>query len=252
MSNTDKPKTLAQLFASACVKTKNAADKVKVMKGAAFAALMLHLQSIDLGDTFDDRLEGLQSFYRDATNGRSGKDKNTIGTKFRQMVGPEGSFQFLAAMLNAWPDKEFQRVLEAQMANVERDGDAIGKKDPKENFLQMKAISDAAKEWRDRAARLADVPARVRAEAEKISTFSMPAMFLMKEGVNEDGDDAIIPVENAGEFADSCEEAAEKLSKAAQRLRELAEQALHSGNPVPLLAVNKRGEAPSITVKSDD
>ena len=252
MSNTDKQKTLAQIFASACVKTKNAADKVKVMKGTAFAALMLHLRSIDLGETFEDRLEGLQSFYREATTGRSARDKNTIGTKFRLMVGPEGSFQFLAAMLNAWPDQEFQRVLEAQMANVERDGDAIGKKNPKENFLQMKAVSDAAKEWRDRTARLAAIPERVWAEAEKISTLTMPAMYLLKEGVDEDGEDAIVRVENAGEFADSCEEAAEKLSKTAQRLRELAEQALHSGNPVPLLAVNKRGEAPSITVKSDD
>lgn len=252
MSNTDKPKTLAQIFASACVKTKNAADKVKVMKGTAFAALMLHLRSVDLGETFESRLEGLQSFYREATSGRNARDKNTIGTKLRQYAGPEGSFQFLAAMLSAWPDKEFQKVVEAQMANVERDGDAIGKKDPEQSFLKMKAVSDAAKEWRDRTARLAAIPERVWAEAEKISTFSMPAMYLLKEGLDEDGEDAIVRVENSGEFADSCEEAAEVLSKTAQRLRELSELALHAGNPVPLLAVNKRGEAPSITVKSDD
>lgn len=252
MSNADKSKTLAQIFASACVKTKNAADKVKVLKGTAFAALILHLKSIDLGETFEDRLKGLQEFYSDATNGRSAKDRNTIGTRFGQMVGPEGSFQMLSAMLSAWPDKEFQEVLDAQMANVAREGDAILKKDEKQTFLQEKAVRDAAQAWRDRKARTAIVPPKVRAEAATYSDLSMPALFLLKEGINEDGEDEIVAVETAGEFADSCQDAAEKLSKAAQRLRELSELALHSGNPVPRLRVNKRGEAPSITVNSDN
>lgn len=246
-TNKKQDKTLAQIFASAVVKTKNAADKVKVHKGAAFAALMLHLRGVEMGETFAERLEAVQTFYRDATAGRSAKDRNTIGTNFSRRVGPDGSFQMLATMLSAWSDETFQKALDAQMENVERDGNTIGKKDEKKNFLKEKAVEDAAKEWRDRTARLASVPEQEQKEAEKFSTFAVPALFLMKEASGE-----IVPVETAGEFADSCEKAAETMSKAAQSLRELAERALHKGNPVPLLSVNKRGEEPSITIKSSD